>query len=262
MRILIQLTITCLTLNSIARADLFGSGFISGTFSHAQPVVHPENHRFPLFQEFVPAPAATGEGTSTYRWGASTPFRFFLGDMAVSSETFGQTTDAVRRAIGAVSPTHSGNRLTFEGNTFDSQRKGEPFVIGSLEYSNGRALPGSEVRSTLLMAQSFSTDPDFNQQFEVEVAIVTTPNIANDDIASADLIYFPEFPGYGSFRVFEGESTSVELLGEFNSLDFLGFGAVADPTVGFVTTAVPEPTSLITVVVGLFGVSLHRRKRR
>jgi len=105
----------------------------------------------------------------------------------------------------------------------------------------------------------------------LKITIVNTPNVA-DPIASADFIYFTDFPDLGSFRVLEGEETYVEVITQFNSLDLVGFGAVGDPLKGFLSPstgpnpfpAVPEPSSILGLLaLGLLGMgSLFNKQRK
>ena len=91
-----------------------------------------------------------------------------------------------------------------------------------------------------------------------------TPNVG-DPQADADYIYFPDYPGYGSFRVFEGRETSVELIGALSSFEFLGFGAVADLDAGFVSpfADAAEPTTFTLMALGaLVAFSTERRGSR
>jgi hypothetical protein len=75
-------------------------------------------------------------------------------------------------------------------------------------------------------------------------------------------VYFTNHLEFGSFRVFEGDSTTVELIGEFDELRVTGFGAVGDPNAGFVSPSVgaliPEPSTLCLLAVGGIGAGLAR----
>ena len=120
---------------------------------------------------------------------------------------------------------------------------------------------GTSVPSVSLTLSSLSENPEFNQSLEIPISIVTVPN-DGDIEANADFIFFTNRPELGSFRVLEGETTSVEVLAEFNSLDLIGFGEIADSSVGFLSSSVsvPEPSTLAFIALSI-GMGLSRRRR-
>lgn len=163
------------------------------------------------------------------------------------------------------------NQLSFEAFNFTNQPKGEDFVAGYLYYRNGSVDLTSTINGVDLVLNTSSSDLDFTQTLTLPIAIGTTPNFRIDPIADADYIYFPDYPDRGSFRVLEGESTYVEILARFNSLEFVGFGNVGNPSKGFVTSSieldpfpsVPEPTATWALVgLGLVKISLGFNKRK
>jgi hypothetical protein len=188
----------------------------------------------------LPDSVYTGIGTDTIEWG--TPF----GDSFT-------------------------NQLSFIPSDFTDQPKGQDFVAGRLYYRNGTIFLGTQIDGVDLIINTTSSDPDFTQTLPLKITIVNTPNVADDPIASADFIYFTDFPDRGSFRVLEGEETYVEVITQFNSLDLVGFGAVGDPLKGFLSPstgpnpfpAVPEPSSILGLLaLGLLGIGSVSNKQR
>jgi hypothetical protein len=188
----------------------------------------------------LPGSVYTGIGTNTIEWG--TPFN-------------------------SVSFT---NQLSFTPSDFTNQPKGQDFVAGRLYYRNGTIFLCTQIDGVDLIINTTSSDPDFTQTLPLKITFVTTPNVA-DPIASADFIYFTDFPDRGSFRVLEGEDTDVEVITQFNSLDLVGFGAVGDPLKGFLSPstgpdpfpAVPEPSSILGLLaLGLLGMGSVSNKQR
>jgi hypothetical protein len=162
------------------------------------------------------------------------------------------------------------NQLSFIPSDFTDQPKGQDFVAGRLYYRNGTIFGGTGIDGVDLIINTTSSDPDFTQTLPLKITFVTTPNVA-DPIASADFIYFTDFPDRGSFRVLEGEDTDVEVITQFNSLDLVGFGAVGDPSKGFLSPsvgpdpfpAVPEPSSILGLLaLGLLGMGSVFNKQR
>lgn len=257
-----------------ANAQLVGSGTVSGVFDDVVSTQSSHNYQFPWYS-FGPYlnPTSAGAHTNSYTWGLhyTTPPVYYLDGIETpfdAIQALGLTTaELSARATFLVTP--SANSLQFTGSDFANLPRGQSFVAGHLRYSNGVAYVGTEVPSVKFDVTSQSLTPEFNQSSPLEIAIITTENVEDDDgniidpYASADFIYFKGHPELGSFRVFEGESTDVEILMAFNSLDLIGFGAVSNPAVGFVSPdiTVPEPSTLVLAVVAL-AVTARRRPRR
>lgn len=163
------------------------------------------------------------------------------------------------------------NQFQFLPFDFTDQPKGQDFVAGFLYYRNGSVFLNTQINGVDLVINTSSTDPDFNQTLTLKIAIVGTPNVNADPLLNADFIYFPDFPNRGSFRVLEGEETYVEIITQFNSLDFVGFGNVGNPASGFLSPSiganpfptVPEPSSTLGLLgLGLLGLSSVVYKKR
>ena len=187
----------------------------------------------------IPSSVYTGNGTDTIEWGTPVDGSFT-------------------------------NQLSFIPSDFTNQPKGQDFVAGRLYYRNGTIPLSTRIDGVDLIINTTSSDPDFTQTLPLKITIVNTPNVA-DPIASADFIYFTDFPDLGSFRVLEGEETYVEVITQFNSLDLVGFGAVGDPLKGFLSPstgpnpfpAVPEPSSILGLLaLGLLGMGSVFNKQR
>jgi hypothetical protein len=168
----------------------------------------------------------------------------------------------------ASGPEFSENLLSydFSGEGQAVPAVGEFFTASTLLYRNGTIVGDTEVNRIRLTIEAFDSD-DLGTPFgtfEAWIEIVNSPNLGISPEADADFIYFPDFPQFGSFRVFEESETSVELIFQRGSLIFQGFGAVTDPGVGFVSPSifpVPEPASGLTFG-GALAALVWRRFRR
>jgi hypothetical protein len=203
MRKFILATGMLLTAVSAVNADTVGAGYFEGEFSSVgligtDPAMYGE-FREPYGQSYTDM-----DGNAAYRWGVWTDLE---GNYRWSD-----------------------NYLSFSGNTFSEQAQGETFAAGILSFGNGVSWIDSNPDSAVLKVESFGDSSDFSQQLFDEIEIFSTPNQdGNGNLLSqavaADLIYFTEeFKEFGAFRVLVGEVGAVELLYEFNSLHFKGFG--------------------------------------
>ena len=244
---------------------------MAGAFFDAQPTLPTEV----LIVPFADPPAGVawatprsmGSGTDQYGWGLWITGKYFLdgvetplGDINALGLSEAERDARVTKEVGA-----SANALGFTGLNFVDQPRGETFVAGRLFYHNGVNALGTSVSSVNFDVQSSSVSPDFSHLLPLKIAIRTSPNVLNPDgtlnnEASADFIFFVDRPDLGSFRVYEQQGTDVEILMEFNSLDLVGFGAVGDPAVGFISAIVPEPST--ACLAGIMLVVLLNRRRR
>ena len=159
------------------------------------------------------------------------------------------------------------SQVTFVPFDFTEQPKGETFVAGELFYQNGTTELDTSIDFVDLNIETSSSDPDFTQSLVETLGFIITTNFpTNPPELNADAVYFLDRPELGYFFVNEGESTSIEILTEFNSLDLIGFGNIADPSVGaFSANPTPEPvpeplTILGTLVAGGMGVVMKKKR--
>ena len=255
-----------------------GSGRFVGTFEHAEPVQESGDYLVPTrsseLRSQLLSPTARVVGRSNYVWGLQNfTDDFYLDGVITPVEEINALANSEGdefdndRVTTLFSPSE--NQLRFDAANFVNQSKGQTLVAGTLFYRNGVSRTGTDVASVLFGIESESESLDFQNLLDLTIGIETTRNIFDDSgnmlqEESADFIYFKERPELGSFRVFEGEATSVEILVEFNSLHLIGFGAVAEPLVGFVSSsvAVPEPTSGVFLLLGLSAAACRRSRRR
>jgi hypothetical protein len=192
---------------------------------------------------------------------------------------------------GTPDPGNPPNGLAFTGRGFAAEL-GEPFVLGLIQYQNSSTTDNIETIDFRLQSTPTNGDPIFAQTTTLTVSIVQTINSGNP-VADADYIFFRDFPQFGSFRVFEGQVSTVELVGAFNSLDvlgfgqsfnlgFVGFGDVGDPNIAFTnpsvvpalatpslnapssnTSVIPEPPTIGLLALGIMlgGLLLGGRLR-
>ena len=182
-------------------------------------------------------------------------------------------------AWGNPAPGSFQSALTFTPQSFNVAL-GTPFVIGQLFFRNGEIASGEISHVTLSFNTGTVKDSSTNQvdklhtdqNVTLDFDIVNTPN-TTDTSASADIVHISnnapwiKFPNpdpnpcdnnkvnstkhCDSFHVIEGQQTSVDILFALGSVDLVGFGNVADPSAGFVTSAVSAPST-----IGLLGIGL------
>ena len=99
---------------------------------------------------------------------------------------------------------------------FEDIPLGRTFVLGTLTFYNGTIFIGSEISEVVLEITSVSSTSAFNQILGLPLRIVQTPNQNIDPLADADFLFFADATQFGSFRVLEGQSAAVEILGQFN----------------------------------------------
>jgi hypothetical protein len=176
-------------------------------------------------------------------------------------------------------PNFGPNFFKFDGTSFENVQIGQTFVLGTLSYKNGigfigLGLPGSigaSYTSELKVSSSSSTTSpfNFNQILTEQIRLDITYNsfvvdgvlfVATPEQA-ADILYFPNRPELGSFRIYENSTGTVEVLGRFGSLQLAGFGNAVSggfvyPTISPIPNApavsVPESGN----IAGLVAISI------
>lgn len=149
------------------------------------------------------------------------------------------------------------NSFAFNGTSFETI-PGKNFVLGTFTYDNGIVISSGDNTTytsnlTISTNSPFYSPINFNQSLSELISLVTTPNIGTPE-ENADIIFFPNLPNLGRFRVLEGQSATVELLGEFGSLNLIGFGRVLSGSdTGFVEpisvpVSVPESSSPLGII--------------
>ena len=129
--------------------------------------------------------------------------------------------------------------------------------------------------SIRLHTTALNGDPVFTRTITESLTLVQTINTGVPE-SDADFIFLTRHPQFGSFRVFEGQVSSVEVLGIFTPLNvagfgqtfdlgFVGFGQVGSPNVAFVnpsvtSSAIPEPSTGLLLGSGL-GLGALRKMR-
>ncbi|WP_287717403.1 MULTISPECIES: choice-of-anchor K domain-containing protein [unclassified Microcystis] len=164
----------------------------------------------------------------------------------------------------------------------------QTFVLGTLSYKNGIGfidgdIPGrigAAYTSELKVSSSSSTTTPFNfNQFLIEqIRLDITYNyllvdgLISHDITpeqEADILYFPNRPELGSFRIYENSTGTVEFLGRFGSLELAGFGNAISG--GFVyptidpnapTISVPESGNIAGLLaIGIVGAASTLKRK-
>jgi len=167
-------------------------------------------------------------------------------------------------------PSFDSNFFKFDGTSFENVQVGQTFVLGTLSYKNGLGFIGGHTSELAVSSSSSTTTPfDFNQILTEQIRLELTPNFLLVDGVifdatpeqQADILYFPNRPELGSFRIYENSTGTVEVLGRFGSLQLAGFGnaisgGFVDPTIDPIPTApavsVPESRN----IAGLLAISI------
>jgi hypothetical protein len=163
--------------------------------------------------------------------------------------------------------------LGFVGAAFDEDEN-DAFTFGTLNYFNGANQPGTTADAVDLSVElTFTSPAAFMEGFVFDLGLINTPN-TSDQNASADIVNFDntvpsnffsfdgtdytlEILGFGtltgggftlenSFRVFEGDSATVELIGRITSTP----------------SAVPVPSAVWlfgSALIGFVGMSRRRK---
>jgi len=178
-------------------------------------------------------------------------------------------TNDITWGLGLFSPPSG---LLFTGAAFDAA-VGQPFTLGTLTFTNGQIFAGTEIDGVTLKLTTGTTDHSLadNLTLDLAIGLINTPNIGSPE-QSADQLFFPGHPEWGTFAAYEGQTSTVSLRAQFGSLTFLGLGEVDDPSTGFIDRpeplpepepgpgVVPEPATLILAGFGVMGFSVLRRR--
>jgi hypothetical protein len=167
--------------------------------------------------------------------------------------------------FGNPDPGNPPNGLAFTGRGF-SVPVGVPFVLGLLQFQNSSTTNTIDSVDMRLHTTGLNSDPLFTQAVTENLTLIQTSNTGNSE-SDADFIFLTRHPEFGSFRVFEQQVSSVEMLGIFTPLNvtgfgqsfnlgFVGFGEVGSPGVAFVdpsvtSAVVPEPSTWLLLASGL-----------
>ena len=176
--------------------------------------------------------------------------------------------------FGDPDPGNPPNGLAFTGRGF-AVPVGVPFVLGLLQFQNSSTTNSIDAVDIRLHTTALNGDPVFTRTITESLTLVQTINTGVPE-SDADFIFLTRHPQFGSFRVFEGQVSSVEVLGIFTPLNvagfgqtfdlgFVGFGQVGSPNVAFVNpsvtlSAIPEPSTGLLLGSGL-GLGALRKMR-
>jgi hypothetical protein len=213
---------------------------VNGTFNNIQPSFGFE----------------TGLGTNRVDWGVP----------IAGSFTSYLSFQGYDRFPGFEQPWFSGGQTVMPG---------QEFLLGTLAFRNGSVTASSsspnlsvDLNLSVFGSEFYIDNHPLLIQDRLRISIVQTPNQGIDPVADADYIYFTDFPSLGSFRVFEGQSTSIPIYARFGSLEPTRFGDVEDPTAGVVlpyvtaVSPVPAPPAIALAAVGAAGLGGYRLIRR
>jgi hypothetical protein len=167
--------------------------------------------------------------------------------------------------FGNPDPGNPPNGLAFTGRGF-SVPVGVPFILGLLQFQNGETTNTIDTVDVRLHTTGLNSDPLFTQAVTENLTLIQTPNTGHPE-SDADFVFLTRHPEFGSFRVFEQQVSSVEMLGIFTPLNvagfgqsfnlgFVGFGQVGTPGVAFVdpsvtSAVIPEPSTWLLLASGL-----------
>lgn len=168
--------------------------------------------------------------------------------IGTDSITWGIPCDGVTNCLtspGGITPPSG---LTFTSIPFVTEI-GVPFVLGEIDFFNGTIQPGTDITGVTLFLDGLQITPTlFAGSDSRESSIVNTPN-TGDAFASADRVTIPMafFPAANAFGVFESQSATATVLGEFSEisldqldLNILGFGESTSSN-GFLEGFAPNP---------------------
>ena len=177
-------------------------------------------------------------------------------------------------------PDSAPSFFKFDGTSFENVQVGQTFVLGTLSYKNGLGFIGGHTSELAVSSSSSTTTPfDFNQILTEQIRLDITYNFLLVDGVifdatpeqQADILYFPNRPELGSFRIYENSTGTVEVLGRFGSLELAGFGnaisgGFVDPTIDPIPTApavsVPEPSSILSfLALGTLGAASTLKRK-
>lgn len=136
----------------------------------------------------------------------------------------------------------------------------DTFTVGHLSFHNGVNGTGTGIESVNLAVSVWDGTAVFATD-TLRIVVTTTVNTGATPEQNADYIHFANHPEFGSFRVLEGGTATIELLAKYGSLHVQGFGDVVEGA-GFwsPTINIPEPVAEATVAgLGLVGLAARRR---
>lgn len=113
--------------------------------------------------------------------------------------------------FGDPDPGKPPNGLAFTGRGF-SVPVGVPFVLGLLQFQNSSTTNAIDAVDIRLHTTALNGDPLFTRTITENLTLAQTVNTGNQE-SDADFIFLTRHPEFGSFRVFEGQVSSVEMLG-------------------------------------------------
>ncbi|WP_157867325.1 PEP-CTERM sorting domain-containing protein [Gloeothece citriformis] len=183
------------------------------------------------------------------------------------------TSKLIFRRTDLIEEREFDNFFEFSSTSLTNVEMGQPFVLGYFTYKNGRFFLNSDSDQirTLFLADLTgkinSPQPQYSQSFTTKIGLDITPNIGNS-LQNADIIYFLDYPEYGSFRIYEDQEATVEILGIFSSfnLNLAGFGNIlSGEETGFTTSSIerfviPEPFTLLGTATAICFGAIFKRK--